>query len=161
MHRLYGKNAPVIRIIAIGKKHEQWIAAGVERYEKRLKKPFVITWELLAHSTYEGNKARQEESERLSSRLRDDEFVVLLDERGDMMNSPALSRLFETQQVQGKSVVCVIGGAYGVTEELYDRADAVLSLSRLVFPHQLVRLILIEQIYRAQEIARGAPYHHS
>lgn len=149
-----------IRILAVGKRHEAWIEPGVERYQKRLKRPFELTWVLLPHSARDGLSARQEESERLIARLHPNEFVVLLDERGKMVDSPALSALLRVPLEKSTSVTIVIGGAYGVDESIQRRADVVWSLSPLVFPHQLVRLILTEQLYRAQEIASGGPYHH-
>ena len=150
----------MIKIIAIGKKHESWIADGVERYCKRLRAPWNVEWVLLPHSSLEGDRARQEESERILNVLRPDDVVVLLDERGKLLDSPALSHLFQTKIDASQRVVCIIGGAYGVTDELQARATVVWSLSPLVFPHQLVRLLLSEQLYRAQEIAAGHPYHH-
>lgn len=149
-----------IRILAIGKKHEAWVEDGVERYEKRLKRPFDVTWVLLPHSAREGHSARQEESERLLSKLSETEFVLLLDERGKLVDSPALSKLLLAPLEASRSVTIIIGGAYGVDDSIHERANVVWSLSPLVFPHQLVRLILIEQLYRAQEIASGGPYHH-
>jgi 23S rRNA (pseudouridine1915-N3)-methyltransferase len=148
-----------LRIIVIGKKHEAWVQDGIARYEKRLKRPFDVEWVLLPHSAREGLMARQEESERILSRLNDD-YVVLLDERGKMYDSPALSRLLFAPLEQSRQVTLIIGGAYGVDGSVHERADAVWSLSPLVFPHQLVRLLLAEQLYRAQEIAYGRPYHH-
>ena len=150
----------MITLLAIGKKHESWVNEGVERYQKRLKKPFDVEWILLPHSSREGLQARQEESERILSRLKDDEFVILLDELGELPSSPALSRLLLGRLENSQPVKIIIGGAYGVNDELRARADKVLALSPLVFPHQLVRLILAEQLYRAQEIASGRPYHH-
>lgn len=150
----------MIRIITVGKKHESWIAEGVERYQKRLREPWSCEWVLLPHSAREGLTARQDESESILHRLHPDDFVILLDERGTSFDSPTLSRHIESVFSVGKKVVCIIGGAYGITDELMARADLVWSLSPLVFPHQLVRLILIEQLYRAQEIALGHPYHH-
>ena len=149
-----------IRIIAIGKKHEAWVEDGIERYQKRLQKPYAIEWVLLPHSAREGRQAREEESERLLSRMKSDDFVVLLDERGKEVDSPALSKLLLSPLETAKNIVVVIGGAYGVDETVHRRADFIWSLSPLVFPHQLVRLILAEQLYRAQEIAAGNPYHH-
>lgn len=149
-----------IRILAVGKKHESWVAEGIERYEKRLKKPFICSWVFLPHSAREGIAARQEESERLLSRLADDDYVILLDERGKIIDSPALARLLQGPLESSKNITIIIGGAYGVDATVHARANAVWSLSLLVFPHQLVRLILTEQIYRAQEIASGGPYHH-
>ena len=134
---------------------------GYRRYEKRLKPPFNIEWVLLPHSSLEGMRARQEESQALLARLKDDDFVILLDETGRQVTSPQLAAQLEQQFVGSRRVVLVIGGAYGVDETLMARADAVWSLSELVFPHQLVRLILAEQLYRAQEIARGGSYHHA
>lgn len=149
-----------LRIIAVGKKHEAWVSEGIIRYETRLKPPFNVGWILLPHSSREGLMARADESERILSRCKDEDFVVLLDERGKMINSPTLSRILLTPLEHSKNVVVIIGGAYGVDDSVHHRANFVWSLSPLVFPHQLVRLILLEQLYRAQEIAAGRPYHH-
>jgi 23S rRNA (pseudouridine1915-N3)-methyltransferase len=151
----------VIRVLAIGKKHEPWVLDGIERYQKRLQRPFDVSWVLLPHSAREGQAARQEESERLLERIGENDFIVLLDERGKNIDSPTLSRLLLAPLERSKTVTMVIGGAYGVDERVHERADFAWSLSGLVFPHQLVRLMVIEQLYRAQEIARGNPYHHS
>lgn len=150
----------MIKIIAIGRKHEAWVHEGVERYQKRLKAPWNAEWVLLPHSAREGAQARQEESERILAKLSADDFVILLDERGKLLDSPTLSRQIEQLFPAGKTPVCIIGGAYGVDASLTARANLVWSLSPLVFPHQLVRLILAEQLYRAAEIAAGHPYHH-
>ncbi len=150
-----------VRILAVGKKHESWVAEGIARYQKRLKKPFDVEWVLLPHSSYEADRARQEESERILSRLGDRDFVILLDERGDNVTSPQLSHLLQATFEAARPMTVVIGGAYGVDEQMQSRADFTWSLSRLVFPHQLVRLILAEQLYRAQEIVLDNPYHHS
>ncbi|HJM04463.1 MAG TPA: 23S rRNA (pseudouridine(1915)-N(3))-methyltransferase RlmH [Candidatus Saccharimonadaceae bacterium] len=149
-----------IHILAIGKKHEDWAAAGIERYQKRLKMPFMVEWVLLPHSSLDDSAARQEESQRLLSRLDGYDYVVLLDERGSTLGSPEVSQLLNMRLDRSEKIAIIIGGAYGVTEELRQRADTIWSLSPLVFPHQLVRLILVEQIYRSQEIERGGKYHH-
>ena len=149
-----------IRIVAVGKKHESWVAEGIERYEKRLKRPFTTEWVLLPHSARDGDSARQEESERVLSRIPSDDWVVLLDERGKMLSSPNLSATLLSPLESSKNMTVIVGGAYGVDASVHQRANIVWSLSPLVFPHQLVRLILVEQVYRAQEIAGGGPYHH-
>jgi len=149
-----------LRVLTIGKKHEPWISDGVDRYEKRLRKPFDLSWLMLPHSSREGDAARTEESQRILEKLTRDDVVILLDERGRMYDSVAFSQKLTRYFDAGKRVTLVIGGASGVTEELRHRADAVWSLSALVFPHQLVRLIVVEQVYRAQEIAGGRQYHH-
>ncbi len=149
-----------IKVLAVGKKHEAWVAEGIERYQKRLRAPFLVEWVLLPHSSLEGDSARQEESERIGSRLKDDDYVVLLDERGKLLDSPRLSSLLVDQLSSSRTVVLVIGGAYGVDDSIHQRAHVVWSLSPLVFPHQLVRLLVVEQLYRAQQIAVGGSYHH-
>ncbi len=149
-----------VSIFAVGKKHESWVSEGIERYQKRLKAPFNCEWVLLPHSSFEGDRARQEESERILSRMKPDDYVVLLDERGKQLISPAFATLLLQQFTDSRKIVLIIGGAYGVDDTVRARADVVWSLSDLVLPHQLVRLVLTEQLYRAQEIAHGGAYHH-
>ena len=149
-----------LKVITVGKKHEYWVSEGIDRYQKRLRAPFSFEWVLLPHSSLEGVSARQEESERIQKRLEDFDYVVLLDERGRELNSPTLAATLTNELDRSKRVALVIGGAYGVTDELRNNSQLVLSLSPLVFPHQLVRLILVEQLYRAQEITQGGKYHH-
>lgn len=149
-----------IHIVAVGKKHEDWVVEGIFRYQKRLKAPFLVEWVLLPHSSLDGLSAGQEESERLLSRLTAYDLVILLDERGVMINSNELSGLLVERLDKSEKIAIVIGGAYGVNDELRQRAQMVWSLSPLVFPHQLVRLMVTEQIYRSQEIDRGGNYHH-
>lgn len=154
----------MITILAIGKKHEDWVQAGITRYQQRLRAPFNVEWVLLPHSSLTGDSARLDESERLLVRLKPDDRVLLLDERGHMFDSTGLSALLADtlgHTTRGTNLVIIIGGAYGVTDAVRQRAQQVWSLSPLVFPHQLVRLMLIEQLYRAQQIENGAAYHHS
>jgi len=150
----------MITVLAVGKKHEAWVADGIERYQKRLKKPYDVSWVLQAHSAQNGLVARENESEAILSKLKPDDYVILLDEKGQNVDSMELSSKITFKLNQSVKVVVVIGGAYGVDERVHARADFVWSLSKLVFPHQLVRLILAEQLYRAQEISLGNPYHH-
>lgn len=150
-----------ITIITVGKKHESWVAEGIERYQKRLRKPFDVEWVLLPHSSLEGDQARQEESERILSRLKPGNFTVLLDETGEMVSSPVIAERFDQLFSKNAPLTIVIGGAYGVDSTVHERVHWTWSLSPLVFPHQLVRLILVEQLYRAQEITKGGKYHHS
>lgn len=147
-----------IRILAIGKKHEPWVQPGVERYLSRLAPPYFGEFELIPHSGLRGKGARTEESDRILSRIKPDNFVILLDETGENLSSPQVSDLIA--RTTSRSIIFIIGGAYGIDERVSARADRVWSLSNLVFPHQLVRLILAEQLYRAQEINRGSKYHH-
>jgi hypothetical protein len=149
-----------MRIIAIGKKHEKWVSSGIELFEKRLKKPFDLKWDILPHSNFAEEKAREEETQRILAKIKPSDFVILLDERGKNISSPELAKMLSNGFVNSQNFVIIIGGAFGVADELLQRANFVWSLSKLVFPHQIVRLILVEQVYRAQEISSGGKYHH-
>lgn len=142
----------MIRIIAGGKKSAGWIAEGIAEYEKRLRRPYDIRWEIM-------------EEDKLNSFLAKwpftgNDFVILTDERGVNITSIELSDKIEKAFVSSKNVVIIIGGAFGVSEEVRERADFVWSFSRLVFPHMLMRVMLMEQLYRASDIAAGGKYHH-
>lgn len=142
----------MIRIIAGGKKHASWLAEACQEYEKRLRKPFNVEWQFVD----------EEKLPERVSRLKPDDFMILLDENGKIMSSPELSRAVLNPLENGRDVVLVIGGAFGhFSDEITSRANLIWSLSKLVFPHQICRLIVSEQIYRAQEIALGHPYHHA
>lgn len=150
-----------IRILAVGKKHESWVGDGISRYESRLRKPCQVNWQLVAHSQRDAEAARNEESTRILSKIKSDETVVLLDERGTMFDSFGWAQTMQRAVESGVGLTIVIGGSFGVDDRVRQRAKHVWSLSNLVFPHQLVRLMLVEQIYRAQEILSGGGYHHA
>ena len=142
----------MIKIIAGGKKTNGWLLDACTEYEKRLRKPFNVEWLFV-------------DEEKITEhvlKLSRDSFVILLDEHGEILKSPELSVKISSNLNNGRDVVFVLGGAFGhFSPELVGRANLVWSLSKLVFPHQICRLILIEQIYRSQEIALGRPYHHA
>lgn len=145
----------MITILAVGRKTDRNLVDAIDSYQKRLDKPFDVKWVLIPYSAKDGDAARQDESERLLNHIKPSDKIILLDERGRQLTSPE----FSSELALG-NVTIVIGGAYGVDDRLRQRANLVMSLSELVFPHQLVRLILIEQIYRAQAIYHHHPYHH-
>lgn len=150
-------------LLAIGKQHDSLLADVINNYTKRLQHYCKPSWRLLdvAKGKITLDVARRTESSAIRAEITPDDFVILLDERGRQLSSPALAKLLEARQQQAtKRVVFIIGGAYGVDDDLRKRADFVWSLSNLVFPHQLVRLILTEQIYRAFTIIKNEPYHH-
>lgn len=149
-----------IRIITVGKRHETWVVEGINRFTKRLKKPYDIDFTFIPHTTAGQQRSRDEESAAISKQLRAQDHVILLDERGTQCTSPQLANRLQQLFDTSHRVVFIIGGAYGVNESLRSRANTVWSLAKLVFPHQLVRLMVVEQIYRAQEISAGRPYHH-
>ena len=142
----------MIRIIAGGKKHASWLAEACAEYEKRLRKPFVVEWQFVDEDKLPERVAR----------LKADDYMILLDENGKIMSSPEFSETLRKPLECGCDVVLVIGGAFGhFSAEITSRANAIWSLSKLVFPHQICRLIVAEQIYRAQEIYLGHSYHHA
>lgn len=150
----------MITLLTVGKKHDALLVDAIQRYQQRLRAPWNVKWEGLPHSSMNALKAVQEESRRILKRIQPSDYVILLDENGLPVDSPAMSRVLKQQLASSRHVSIVIGGAYGVSSALKERADSSWSLSPLVFPHQLVRLIIIEQLYRAQSIANHTPYHH-
>lgn len=150
----------MITILAVGKKHNRSIAELLQSYEKRLRQPFLIKWQIIPPSSHKADKARQDESERILKRIKDDDYIILLDERGELLSSPAFCQRIVQPLEQSQHILIIIGGAYGVTAALRNRAKLVWSLSPLVFPHQITRLLLVEQIYRASTIHGGSAYHH-
>ncbi|AGL62254.1 Ribosomal RNA large subunit methyltransferase H [Candidatus Saccharimonas aalborgensis] len=150
----------MITLVTVGKKHDALLVDAIQRYQQRLRAPWNVKWEVLPHSSMNALKAVQEESRRILKRIQPSDYVILLDENGLPVDSPAMSRVLKQQLASSRHVSIVIGGAYGVSSALKERANSSWSLSPLVFPHQLVRLIIIEQLYRAQSIANHTPYHH-
>ncbi len=152
-----------ITILAVGKKHDPKIAASVLDYTQRLSHYTQIEWKLVETKLggMSGEEIKRAETTMLLANIKPDATVILLDETGAQSSSVGISQRIQKYLNAGtKQLVCVIGGAYGVTDELKRRADFVWSLSPLVFPHQLVRLILIEQLYRAHTILAHEKYHH-
>ncbi len=143
----------MIKIIAGGKRHAKEYNEIINDYEKRLRKPYDIEWVFM-----DEDKLAKYLEKWPFERTRD--FVICCDERGENISSREYSAKISGAFLQGKDVVILIGGAYGFDESVRERADFVWSFSRLVFPHQIARLIVTEQIYRAAEIAKGSPYHH-
>ena len=145
-------NENMIRIIAGGKKHGGWVKDACEEYEKRLRKPWNIEWQFID----------EEKLDERVARLDRDDFVVLLDEHGKIYDSPEFSAELKGPLETGHDVVIIIGGAFGhFSPDVLSRANVIWSLSKLVFPHQICRLIVTEQLYRAQEIALEHAYHHA
>jgi 23S rRNA (pseudouridine1915-N3)-methyltransferase len=146
--------------MSVGKKHDRQLAGAIDNYTGRLQRVFPTEWLLIAPSGVEEPTARRVESASILTKIESNDFVVLLDERGLQMSSEALASNYQAWQGLNKRLVFVIGGAYGVSDELRQRADFVWSLSGQVFPHQIMRLLLVEQLYRSQTIIDGHPYHH-
>ena len=138
------------RILAVGKVRRSWIQDGIELYRKRLPGLEIIE---IRDSTPD------KEAESIRASLRADEHLIALMEEGDAVGSIPFARRLD--QLGNQRLAFVIGGADGLTNELKGRADWQLSLSPMTFPHELARLMLIEQLFRAQAILQGSPYHRA
>lgn len=147
-------------LISVGKRHDPALAAAIEEFTTRLGREVDTTWQLIKPSGSDESTARRTESTAVLDAIKDSDFVVLCDERGREITSPALAHLYDDWLEKYQRIVFIIGGAYGVDTRLHDRADLVLALSQLVFPHQIARLVLVEQLYRARMITKNHPYHH-
>ena len=141
--------------ISVGKKNDSDIEVAIADYTKRIKRYFPVEWKLIQNSGVE------KEGELILKTLNDGDFVVILDDKGKELNTIELSEFIEKRMsASDKRIVFVIGGAYGFSENVYERANFKWSLSKLTFPHQLVRLILTEALYRAISVIKKEPYHH-
>lgn len=154
-----------ITLLVIGKTTTASIAAGIADYAARINRyiPFEIVTLPDARASKSMTEAKQKEAEGklILGSLKPGDRLALLDERGVEMTSRQFSEMLERRaQTVGKRLVFAVGGPYGFSEEVYARADEKLSLSKMTFPHELVRLFFVEQLYRAQTISRGEPYHH-
>lgn len=150
---------------SIGKAHESYVKAGIEDFTKRANNYYSTDWKIIASAknaaSLSENELKKAEAKILLQELQKEDVLVLLDERGKMLSSPKLAELIERFANQSaKRVIFLIGGAFGVDDSVFSRANFVWSLSELVFPHMLVRLLLSEQLYRACTIIKGEKYHH-
>ncbi len=154
-----------ITLMQTGKTRDSFVREGVEQFRKRVEKyvPFQIETipDLKNTRNMTMKEVQKKEGEQQLRRLKQGSFLMLLDERGEIHDSIAFARQLQSLESQTVHLVFLIGGPYGFSEELYKRAQARLSLSRLTFSHQLVRVIFMEQLYRAFTILRGEPYHHA
>jgi 23S rRNA (pseudouridine1915-N3)-methyltransferase len=155
-----------IQCWSIGKPHENYVKPGVEDFTKRISMYFPIEWKIFPPlklaSVLKENELKKKEGETVLQELSKDDYLVALDERGKQYNSEGLAHFIQVRANEStRNLVFLIGGAYGIDQGVLKRAQITWSLSPLVFPHQLVRLILAEQIYRACTILRNEKYHHS
>ncbi len=153
-----------IHIIYVGRREARHLQPAIDEYAKRLTPFAALSWQaIVSQPTGDGSieSSRQKESALIEARLSPGDMVVLLDERGKQFDNRELADFLDGRRQQARQrLVFIIGGAYGVSEGLRQRADLVWSLSRLVFPHELVRLLLIEQLYRSSAILSNKAYHH-
>jgi 23S rRNA (pseudouridine1915-N3)-methyltransferase len=155
-----------VELWAIGKTNERYLEEGMALYEKRLKHYLPFQWSVLPDIKGAGSLSAQQvkakEGESILSKLKDDDLLILLDERGRSFSSEGFATYLDKKLQQSqRRLIFLIGGAYGFSDALYERAKDQLSLSSMTFSHQMVRLFFMEQLYRAMTILRNEPYHNA
>jgi 23S rRNA (pseudouridine1915-N3)-methyltransferase len=154
-----------IELLFVGKTDNSYLKDGISIYYKRLIHYSNVTIveipDIKSTSSLSENQIKEREADLILKRVGDSDFLILMDEQGKMVASIDFASQIEAYINKGvKKIIFLIGGAYGFSERVYSRANTMLSLSKLTFSHQMVRLILIEQIYRSFTILKGEPYHH-
>lgn len=154
-----------IHIICIGKTDEKPLEELISKYEKRLPPHWnyqrIEIPDLKNRKNLSESQQKEKEAELIFSKLLPTDYLILLDEKGKQQNSSTFAQSIQDLMNQSiKQVVFLIGGPYGFSDEIYKRANRKLSLSEMTFTHQMVRLFLVEQLYRAFAILQGKPYHH-
>jgi 23S rRNA (pseudouridine1915-N3)-methyltransferase len=154
-----------ITLLQIGKTHDAYIREGIAEFEKRLSAFTHFTTLTLPAikeaSSLNSTQVKQKEAKLLLDKIKPEDFIVLLDENGKTFTSETFARQLESWQNQGtRSINFIIGGAYGFAPEIYQRASSKIALSSMTFSHQMVRLIFVEQLYRAYTIIHKHPYHN-
>jgi len=152
-----------ITVLAIGRTATPYIAEAISTYTKRINHYVELNIDEIpdVRGAHSPDTQKTAEGQAILKRLKAGDAIILLDERGKQLSSVEFSQSLSKRMSSGLKRLCfVIGGPYGFSREVYDRADGMLSLSRMTFTHEMVRLFFIEQIYRAMTIQRGEPYHH-
>ncbi len=152
-------------IYSVGKPNESYIKTGVDEFTNRISRYYSIEWKIIPtpknSSSMNETTLKKKESEIILELLNKEAYLVALDSQGKQLDSEGLANFMQKRANESiKNLIFLIGGAYGLGEELMKRANFKWSLSALTFPHQLVRLILAEQIYRACTILKNEKYHH-
>lgn len=154
-----------ITLIVIGKTNAKYIIEGLDEYMRRLK--HYISYNIMFLPDIKNTKNLKEEQQKetegklILNALKPGDFVVLLDERGKEFTSIQFSDYLQRKMNSGlRRLVFIVGGPYGFSNDVYNKADEKLSLSKMTFSHEMIRLFFTEQIYRAMTIIRGEPYHH-
>ena len=151
-------------LLTVGKTDKAWVREGMDIYSSRLKHYTRLEIceipELKNVSALSREEIKSREGALILKNIRNEDRVVLLDEKGEELSSVEFARRLEKYSAGRLDLVFVVGGAYGFSKEFYERADALISLSKMTFSHQMVRAIFLEQLYRAFTIIKGEPYHH-
>lgn len=154
-----------IKLLQIGKTQPEYLVEGVALFENRIRNYIGFSSEIIPALKLPGSAGpeliKQKEGELILSKLKSDDRMILLDEKGKMFGSVEFADFLQKQMNQGiRQIVFVIGGAYGFSAEVYEKAAFKISLSPMTFSHQMIRLLFLEQLYRAMTIQNNHPYHN-
>ncbi len=153
-----------ITLLTLGKTTDARLSALIDEYQQRLKHyvpfEFVVVPDIKNAKSLTQDQLKAAEGEAILARLTPAMDVLLLDEHGREFRSIEYADFLQKKMAAGRDLVLIIGGAYGFSQAVYDRANGKISLSQMTFSHQMIRLMAIEQIYRAMTILRNEPYHH-
>ena len=154
-----------ICVVSVGKISSKWIQEGIDLFESRISRyvkfSSVIIPDVKNSKSMPVENLKEEEGKLIVTNLTSSDFVVLMDEKGKEHTSRGFAEWVQKQMNTGrKRLVLVIGGPYGFSQEVYSRADSMIALSKMTFTHEMAKLLLSEQIYRAMTILKGEPYHH-
>ena len=154
-----------ISLILIGKTDAEYLKSGIDIYLSRLKHYINFNYTVIPDIKKKKNltfeQQKKEEGNLILKNIKNEDFIVLLDEKGKSFTSEGFSVFIDKKMISGtKNLVFVIGGPYGFSAEVYNRANSKIALSSMTFSHQMVRLIFVEQLYRAFSILKNEPYHH-
>lgn len=147
----------------IGKNNEKFIDEGIQAYLKKIKHFTEVNFQVFADIKGIKDSAilKEKEAEKYLSKIDTDDYVILLDENGNTFSSRKFAQFIEQRQNQSvKKCIFIVGGAFGFNDKLYQRANMKISLSNMTFSHQLIRIIFLEQLYRAYTIIHNFPYHN-
>ena len=147
----------MIKIICVGKIKENYLKDATAEYLKRLTKYTKL--EVIEVSDFSSLGAKEKEAELILKHISKDDYVITLEIEGKQVTSPDLSKIIENQMINSRNIVFIIGGSYGLSDRVKSISNYSLSFSKLTFPHQLFRVILLEQIYRSFKILNNETYH--
>lgn len=152
-----------IRLLAVGQKMPAWVEAGFNEYAKRFSGDCQLQLQELAmskrHKNMQPEQHKEKEAQTILAAIKKDDYVVVLDVLGKAISTEDLAQTMQQWQMLGQAIVIIIGGPDGLDGSVLQRADRKISLSKLTLPHPLVRVLLVEQLYRAWSINKGHPYH--
>ena len=154
-----------IKLLVVGKTKESYLNEVISEYTKRLSKFVSYSCEVIPELKIKKSLSQEEvkkgEGQEILKKLNREDRVILLDEKGKLLSSVDFSTFLEKKMLEGtKNLVFIVGGAYGFSKEVYDKADFKVSLSPMTFSHQMIRLFFVEQLYRGFSILKGQPYHN-